>query len=75
MRGWVRGVATAVAAVALAGCWPAPGQGPDGQGYNPFETRLTIGNVTTLAPEWEVAVGGSTSWPPMGCWWRSAAVA
>ena len=58
MRGWMRGVATAVATVALAGCWPAPGQGPDGQGYNPFETRLTIDNVTTLTPEWEVPVGG-----------------
>ena len=59
MRRWVRGVAAAVAAVALAGCWPAPGQGPDGTGFNPFETRLTIDNVSTLATEWEVAAGAS----------------
>ena len=59
MRGWVRGVATAAAAVALAGCWPAPGQGPHRQGYNPFERTLTIDNVTTLQPEWDVTGLGS----------------
>ena len=57
VRRFVRGVAAAVAAVALAGCWPMVGQGPHRQGYNPYERTLTIDNVTTLTPEWDVAGG------------------
>lgn len=63
MRGWVRGVATAVAAAALAGCWPTVGQGPHRQGYNPYERTLTIDNVTTLTPAWEVDTGGTYPGP------------
>jgi outer membrane protein assembly factor BamB len=38
--------------LALAGCWPAPGQGPDRSAYNPFENQITPETVTTLAPVW-----------------------
>src|SRR4029450_11399277 len=41
-----------VVAVALAGCWPAPGGGPDRQGFNPFETAISPANVAQLEPAW-----------------------
>jgi outer membrane protein assembly factor BamB len=55
--GWVRGrvrgrVAIAAAMMVLAGCWPAPAQGPDRTAYNPFENQITPETVTTLAPVW-----------------------
>jgi outer membrane protein assembly factor BamB len=58
-----------VSAVALAGCWPAPGQGPDRAAYNPFETTIGVGNVATLAPVWtattDSATSGGTVGPPI----------
>jgi outer membrane protein assembly factor BamB len=41
-----------VVAVALAGCWPAPGAGPDRQGFNRFETAISPANVAQLEPAW-----------------------
>jgi outer membrane protein assembly factor BamB len=38
--------------VVLAGCWPAPGQGPDRRSHNPFEEAITPETVSTLAPVW-----------------------
>lgn len=61
MRGWgrpTRLVGAVAAAVALAGCWPAPGQGPDRRGFNSLERSLTIDNVGTLQPEWDVPAAG-----------------
>jgi outer membrane protein assembly factor BamB len=51
----------AVSAVALAGCWPAPGQGPDRAAYNPFETTIGVGNVATLAPVWTATTDSATA--------------
>jgi len=42
----------AVVALVLAGCWPAPGAGPDRQGFNPFETAISPANVAQLEPAW-----------------------
>src|SRR4029453_8402199 len=57
---------TAVSAVALAGCWPGPGQGPDRAAYNPFETTIGVGNVTTLAPVWTATTDSPTSGGTVG---------
>jgi outer membrane protein assembly factor BamB len=53
-----RGVVLALT-VALAGCWPAPAQGPDRSAYNPFETVITPGTVGTLAPVWTATTDGA----------------
>lgn len=39
-------------ALALAGCWYAPGQGPDRTGHNPFESEITIETVGDLTEQW-----------------------
>jgi outer membrane protein assembly factor BamB len=38
--------------VSLAGCWPAPGAGPNRQANNPFETTITAANVAQLQLAW-----------------------
>ena len=65
----VHAAVAAVLAVTLAGCWPAPGQGPDRSSYNPFETVITTRTVRKLAPVWtattdSVELGGVVG-PPV----------
>jgi hypothetical protein len=43
-----RSLALAGMAVALAGCWPAVGQGPDRQASNAFEQVITPATVDRL---------------------------
>jgi len=43
--------------VALSGCWPAPGQGPDRQSWNPLETAIDVDDVDTLTEVWTSPVG------------------
>lgn len=45
--------------MALAGCWPAPAQGPDRNAYNPFEDVITPRTVGTLAPLWTATTDGA----------------
>ena len=53
-----RGIATAVvAALALGGCWPAPGQNADRTAHNAFEQRITPVTVADLAEAWTVDLG------------------
>ncbi len=40
------------AALALAGCWPVPGQNPDRTAYNPFEGEITPQTVGSLEQLW-----------------------
>lgn len=54
-----RTIVAVVSAVVLAGCWPAPGQGPDRQSWNVFETGIDVGNAATLTEAWTSTVG----WP------------
>ena len=70
------GCGTAVAAVALAGCWPRRA-GPDAAGVQPGRAGLTIDNVTTARrPSGTVDGRGiRPRRPPSGCWSASAAVA
>ena len=49
----VRAALAALAVAGLAGCWPAPGQGPDRRGHNPWESGLTTGTAGDLAVAWE----------------------
>jgi outer membrane protein assembly factor BamB len=60
MRSLRRIVALGAGAVALAGCWPVPGQNADRTADNPFETGLTPATVGDLAPAWDAAL------PPTG---------
>ena len=61
--------AAVVLALAASGCWPAPGQGPDRSGYNPFETVITPATVRSLAPVWTATIdagtGSGTVGPPV----------
>lgn len=52
-----RTIVAVVSAVVLAGCWPAPGQGPDRQSWNVFETGIDVGNAATLTEAWTRTVG------------------
>jgi outer membrane protein assembly factor BamB len=65
--GWgaVRAVAVGAAALALAGCWPAPGQGPDRQSNNPFETTITVDSVASLAEDWSADLGEVAAGAPI----------
>jgi hypothetical protein len=49
----VRGLALAGATIALAGCWPAVGQGPDRQAYNGLEQAITPATVDQLETVWD----------------------
>jgi outer membrane protein assembly factor BamB len=48
----MRGLALAGTVVALAGCWPAVGQGPDRQAHNAFEQAITPATVDQLGTVW-----------------------
>jgi outer membrane protein assembly factor BamB len=54
---------TGVLVASTAGCWPAPGAGPDRRSHNPFETVITVDNVATLREEWTATLpeGGVSS--------------
>jgi outer membrane protein assembly factor BamB len=51
--------------VALAGCWPQPGQGPDRTAYNPHETTLTPATVGGMRRLWSVEPGRIVGSPVM----------
>jgi outer membrane protein assembly factor BamB len=43
--------------MAVAGCWPAPGQGPDRRSHNTSETAITVATVGNLEQAWSVVAG------------------
>jgi outer membrane protein assembly factor BamB len=55
--------AVAVAAVALVGCWPAPGQGPDRQSHNAAETVIDVESVAALDEAWTAELGAGVGAP------------
>jgi outer membrane protein assembly factor BamB len=65
MRGVLRALGLGAVVVALGGCWPAPGAGPDRRSHNPFESKITVDTVATLAPLWTATVDGSRTGPPV----------
>lgn len=52
MVGHVRVLAVALGMTLLAGCWPAPYQGPDRTGWNAFESAITVDTVDSLGEAW-----------------------
>jgi outer membrane protein assembly factor BamB len=52
-----RVLAVAAMAVGLAGCWPAPGAGPDRRSFNGVEQGISVDNVGTFAETWTAPVG------------------
>ena len=61
---WAIAVA-GLCATALAGCWPAPGQGPDRRAENPFETKITAASAAGLTEVWESATLPGGAGPPV----------
>jgi outer membrane protein assembly factor BamB len=61
----LRAVGLGAVVVALAGCWPAPGAGPDRRSFNPLEHRITVDTVSTLAPTWTATVDHGGVGPPV----------
>jgi outer membrane protein assembly factor BamB len=56
---FARSLMAAGLALALAGCWPAPGQGPDRRSHNPVETRLGVDTVGDMTELWRASTGGA----------------
>lgn len=57
MRGTLgRVVCAAAATVALAGCWPVPGQSADRDGYNEIEQAFDVDSVAGFTERWSVTV-------------------
>jgi outer membrane protein assembly factor BamB len=50
-------------ALALAGCWPVPGQNANRTGYNPSETGITADNVAELVEKWTATGNGPVGSP------------
>jgi outer membrane protein assembly factor BamB len=66
MRGrWSAIGAAMVGTLALAGCWPAPGQGPDRRSENALETRITVDSVASLTEDWTVDTGDVAAGAPV----------
>jgi len=54
----LRALAAGGLAVALAGCWYQPGQGPNRAAHNAFETQIGVGNVDELTEQWSADTDG-----------------
>jgi hypothetical protein len=59
----LRALALVATLLVAAGCWPAPGAGPDRRSHNPLETTITRETVATLAEAWTVQFP-SEPWMP-----------
>jgi outer membrane protein assembly factor BamB len=60
--------------LALSGCWPTPGAGPDRRSFNPFERTLTTATVDRLAEAFRVPLVDGAGPPvvtPAGLFVRS----
>jgi outer membrane protein assembly factor BamB len=60
--------------LALSGCWPSPGAGPDRRSFNPFERTLTAATVDRLAEAFRVPLADGAGPPvvtPAGLFVRS----
>jgi outer membrane protein assembly factor BamB len=53
----------AVVALALAGCWPVPGQNADRTAFNDVETALTPASVGGLRQRWAATIGVTSFLP------------
>jgi hypothetical protein len=57
---WERGAAGAAAAIALSGCWRAPGGNPNRNGHNGLEDGLSDEAMSTMTEAWQ-APGNESS--------------
>jgi hypothetical protein len=51
--------------VATAGCWPAPGAGPDRRSHNPAEDRITAATAVALDVAWTAPLDHGAAGPPV----------
>jgi outer membrane protein assembly factor BamB len=65
MRRAARATGVGAVALALAGCWYAPGQGPNRTGHNPFESEITPETVVDLTEQWTAATDDGGLGPPV----------
>jgi outer membrane protein assembly factor BamB len=61
----VRVTAVLLTAVAVTGCWPAPGAGPDRRSYNAAETGITADSVGALGLLWEAQLDDGPAGDPV----------
>jgi outer membrane protein assembly factor BamB len=61
----LRALAAGGLAVALAGCWYQPGQGPNRAAHNTFETEIGVGNVADLTEQWSAETDGTSVGDPV----------
>jgi hypothetical protein len=52
-----------LATIAMSGCWPQPGFGPEGQNFNPGEATLSPANVASLTQAWSAPMEGVAGQP------------
>jgi outer membrane protein assembly factor BamB len=65
MRVRTRVLGIAGMALFLAGCWPASGQGPSRQAFNPVESKITPATVASLVQKWSAATDGALVGDPV----------
>jgi hypothetical protein len=65
MRRWARVVAAGIIAVGAAGCWPAPGAGPERRSHNAAETVITADSVGALDMLWEAQLDEGPAGDPV----------
>lgn len=65
MRRIIRSASVLVAALALAGCWPVPGQNADRTGHNAVESGLTPATVGELTQAWATGTGSGAASDPV----------
>lgn len=61
----LRATALGALAVVLAGCWPAPGAGPDRRSHNPFESTIGPDTVDDLELAWSAPLDASPASAPV----------
>lgn len=59
MRRTLQTVLFGITAVALAGCWPAPGAGPDRRAFNGLETAIDVDSVASMELAWTADTDGT----------------
>jgi outer membrane protein assembly factor BamB len=59
MRDGKRLLAIAASVLGLAGCWPAPGAGPNRQSFNAIEQGISVDDVDTFDVAWTFETVGS----------------
>ena len=61
----VRTLAVITIAATVAGCWPAPGAGPDRRSQNPYERQISAASASSMTEAWTVQFTDGTDNVPV----------